>query len=80
MTINKLGLSRAIPEAIRRKIRQDSGFGCVICGLAIASYEHIDPEFHEATEHDPDKMTFLCEGCRSRVTRGVWSKDKVWKA
>lgn len=80
MTINKFGLSRTIPEPIKRKIRQESGFGCVICGLAIASYEHIYPEFHEAKAHNPDKMTLLCEGCHSRVTRGAWSKDKVWKA
>lgn len=80
MNINKFGLPRTIPEAIKRQIRQDSGFGCVICGLAIASYEHIEPEFYEAKVHDPDKMTFLCDGCHSRVTRRIWSKEKVWKA
>lgn len=80
MSDNKYGLSRTIPESIKRQIRQDAGFGCVVCGLAIASYEHIEPEFHEARTHDPDKMTFLCECCHSRVTRGFWSKSKVWAA
>ncbi len=77
---NKYGLSRTIPDDIKRAIRQDCGFGCVCCGLAIASYEHIDPEFCEAKSHDPDKMAFLCEGCHSRVTRKFWSKQKVREA
>jgi hypothetical protein len=77
---NRYGLSRDIPPAIKRQIRQVCGFGCVCCGLAIASYEHIDPEFHEARSHDPDKIAYLCEGCHSRVTRGFWSKEKIRKA
>ena len=57
---NKFELSRTIPEPIKRQIRQDSGFGCVICGLGIIQYEHVDPEFHLAKIHDPSKMTLLC--------------------
>lgn len=78
--LNKYGLSRNIPENIKREIRQTCGFGCVCCGLAIASYEHIDPEFNEAKAHDPTKMALLCEGCHSRVTRKFWSKEKIRKA
>jgi len=71
------GLSRAIPEDIKRQIRQESGFGCVCCGLAIATYEHIEPTFRDAQEHDPSKMAYLCGSCHDRVTRGIWSKQKV---
>src|SRR5438876_238449 len=78
--LNKYGLSRSIPEGIKRQVRQACGFGCVCCGLAIASYEHIDPEFHEAKSHDPDRMAFLCEGCHSRITRNFWSKQRVKEA
>lgn len=74
---NKYGLSRYIDESIKRQIRKTCGFGCVICGLAIISYEHIDPEFHEARIHDPEKMALLCEACHSRITRKFWSKHKV---
>ncbi|HBP86419.1 MAG TPA: HNH endonuclease signature motif containing protein [Nitrospirales bacterium] len=77
---NKYGLSRYIPENVRRQIRKESGFGCVICGGAFITYEHIDPTFAEAREHDPQKMTLLCWGCHGRVTKGVWSKDKVRSA
>jgi len=77
---NKHGLSRDIGEDIKRQIRQECGFGCVCCGFAIASYEHIDPEFKNAKTHDPQKIAYLCEACHSRVTRKFWSKSKVKQA
>ncbi len=79
-TYNIHGLSRSIPEDIKRKIRQDSGFGCVICGCGIFEYEHIDPEFCDAKEHDPEKMTLLCPTCHGKVTRGIVSKQTVIRA
>jgi hypothetical protein len=77
---NEHGLSRTIPEDIKRQIRQDCGFGCVCCGLAIATYEHIDPTFQNASCHDPSKMAYLCGSCHDKVTRGVWSKSKISEA
>ncbi len=78
--VNRNGLNRYIPEPVRRQIRRECGFGCVCCGLAIATYEHIDPPFKDAYEHDPSKMAFLCGGCHDRVTRRVWSKQKILDA
>jgi hypothetical protein len=75
--VNKYGLSRDISDPIKRQVRQECGFGCVCCGLAIMQYEHIDPEFHEAKEHDPDKIACLCGACHDRVTRRYWSKEKI---
>src|SRR5680860_323928 len=77
---NKYGLSRNIPADVKRQIRKECGFGCVICGGAFITYEHIDPTFAEAREHDPEKMTLLCGGCHFRVTKGIWSKEKVRSA
>ncbi|CAL65863.1 HNH endonuclease [Christiangramia forsetii] len=74
---NKFGLKRSIPNPIKRIIRQNSGFGCVICGLGIFQYEHVDPEFHNSKEHDPEKMTLLCPRCHNKVTTQFWSKEKV---
>jgi hypothetical protein len=74
---NRFGLSRDIPRGIKREVRRRSGFGCVICGCAIFEYEHVDPPFSEAKQHDPSGITLLCGQCHSYVTRGVWSKDKV---
>jgi hypothetical protein len=80
MTTNSHGLQRTPPEAVRRQLRQEAGFGCVVCGFAIGDYEHIDPEFKDATEHDPNRMAFLCMQCHGKVTRKFWSKEKIWKA
>jgi len=40
--VNQHNLSRDIPRTVKRKVKKDSGFGCVICGSAICQYEHID--------------------------------------
>lgn len=45
MNKNQHGLSRNISEDIKQEVRKKSGFGCIICGLGIYEYEHIDPEF-----------------------------------
>lgn len=74
---NKHGLSRHIPDGIKREVRKRCGFGCVICGKAIAQYEHFDPEFADATEHSALGITLLCGGCHDNVTRKFWSKEKV---
>ena len=74
---NKYGLSRRIPEDVKQKIRADCGFGCVICGLGIYEYEHVDPEFNDAKVHDPSKMTLLCSQHHSKVTRKMLSKETV---
>lgn len=75
---NKYNLSRTIPPDIKYRIRKDAYFGCVHCGLAIGDYEHIDPEFSDAKEHDPSKMTFLCPTINQKKQRGFVSKEKVW--
>lgn len=74
---NKHGLSRNIPEAVKRTVRQRSGFGCVKCGLGIYQYEHVDPEFHEAKTHDPEAITLLCAQCHAKVTTGMLSKESI---
>lgn len=77
---NKHGLSRYIPGDIKLQIRQECGFGCVVCGMTIYTYEHIVPEFAEAKAHDPTKIALLCGSCHLKVTKGIWSKDKIKKA
>ena len=56
---NDHGLSRTIPEGVKREVRQRCGFGCVICGLGFYDYEHFAPDFVDATEHNPAGMTLL---------------------
>lgn len=81
MATNKYGLSRHnIPAAVKRIVRQKSGFGCVICGLGIYQYDHVDPVFSKCRNHDPECMTLLCPNCHSKVTTKMWSREKVKKA
>jgi hypothetical protein len=62
---------------VKRIVRIQSGFGCVICGSSITTYEHIDPEFHQAKEHNPDAITLLCANCHLRKTKGLLSVESV---
>lgn len=77
MEINKYGLNRYIPADIRREVRQRSKFGCVNCRLGFYQYEHINPTFEEAKEHNPDNICCLCGACHDAVTRGQLSKRAV---
>lgn len=77
MSKNKHGLSRHIPSAIKVEVRQRSKFGCVLCRAGLYEYEHIDPPFENATQHDPARICCLCSSCHSAVTRGQRSKASV---
>lgn len=77
---NKHGLSRDIPAAVKLAVRQRDGFGCVVCGNAVIEYEHFDPEFADATVHDPSGIILLCISCHARKTRGLLSRETVAKA
>jgi len=75
--VNGHGLSRNIPAAVKRQVRQACGFGCVICGAVIVEYEHVDPPFAWATSHDPAAIALLCPQCHAKVTRKFMSKATV---
>lgn len=74
---NKHRLSRYIPKAIAEEVRKNSKFGCVVCRNALYTYEHIDPIFSEAKEHTAENICLLCDSCHGKVTRGVYSKEKI---
>ncbi|MDP2417590.1 MAG: hypothetical protein U1D25_06260 [Hydrogenophaga sp.] len=74
---NKFGLSRNVPAKIRRQVRENSKFGCVICRSGFYQYEHIDPVFECAEKHDPDAICCLCGSCHDAVTRGRLSKQAI---
>lgn len=77
---NDYGLPRTIPEPVKREVRQRCGFGCVICGYGFYDYEHFDPDFADATEHNPNGMTLLCPRCNQSRARGRLSRESVAKA
>lgn len=77
---NVHGLSRYIPSEIKLEVRKNSGFGCVICGLFIYEYEHIDPDFKNAKTHDSKNICLLCPTHHAKVTKGLITKEEIKKA
>jgi hypothetical protein len=82
---NDHGLSRHIPEDVKREVRQRSRFGCVIpgCRRAFYEYEHIEPEFKDAKSHDPAAICLVCPNHNPRRTGGLgqenYSKEQILK-
>jgi hypothetical protein len=50
---------RDIPNAVKRVLRQEAGFGCCICGHPFIEYHHIVP-FAAEGSHNPEDMMALC--------------------
>ena len=59
MTTDRRGRTRDIPEAVKRRLRQESGFGCCKCGHPLYQYHHIVP-YSEVQEDNPETMLTLC--------------------
>ena len=65
----KYWLIRTVLADVKRAIRQRCGFSYVVCGLGFYDYEHFDPDFQDATEHNPRGMTLLCSQCNQKRAR-----------
>jgi hypothetical protein len=50
---------RNIPNPIRRQLRQETNFGCAICGTPIIEIHHIIP-WSETRTHKQEEMIALC--------------------
>lgn len=75
---NKYGLRRSdLPDPVRRVVRQECGFACVVCGRLGQHYDHFDPEFDEAREHRPEGIALLCATCHQDKTSGRLSNARV---
>ena len=77
---NLHGLSRRIPDGVKRSVRQRCGFGCVLCAGSVFEYEHFDPEYARAREHNPAGITLLCPTCHGKRTRKLLSVRRVREA
>jgi trigger factor len=61
---------------MKREVRQRSGFGCVVCGVPLYTYEHITP-WAEVNEHTAENLTLLCPNHQQESTAGILPKDKI---
>lgn len=71
--------SRNIPLPIQREVRQRCGFGCVICGMPLYEYEHME-EWAQVERHVADEITLLCDQHHREKTGGLLPKDVVREA
>ena len=72
-------VGRKIPEAVRRAVREECGYCCVMCGRLNCDYEHIEP-YHVVQSHDVENIALLCIECHGEVTRNRISKSEVDRA
>ncbi|WP_419235776.1 HNH endonuclease signature motif containing protein [Serratia fonticola] len=66
----------AIPEAVKREVRQQCFFGCAICGMPFFQYDHIE-EYADVREHVADNLVLLCPNHHSAKTTNKISKDRI---
>lgn len=69
----------AIPESVKRIVRQKCGFGCIFCGNMICDYEHIK-NYSLNPCHEADNIVLLCQTHHREVTSGRKSKELVLRA
>jgi hypothetical protein len=77
---NRYGLTRDVPESVKREVRQRCGFGCVLCGNALVHYDHFDPPFSECPRHTADGITLLCGRHHDQKNKGLLASQSVIKA
>ena len=68
-------LTRDIPLPVKRQLRQESGFGCCLCGNPIIEYHHIQP-FGRQQTHDPVHMMTLCPLHHHEATVGGLTEEE----
>jgi len=71
--------SRNIPRPIQREIRTRCGFGCVICGMPLYEYEHME-EWALVHRHVAEEITLLCDQHHREKTNGLLPKEMVREA
>lgn len=66
----------AIPSDMKREVRRRCGFGCVICGLPLYEYEHME-EWAIVRRHQADELTLLCDRHHKEKTNRLLSIEDV---
>ncbi|WP_332799764.1 HNH endonuclease [Sphingomonas sp. PB2P12] len=69
-------IPRDIPEPIKRVVRQECAFGCVLCGTPVFDYDHVI-DFSLVNEHSADNIALLCKPHHADKTAGRISRDEV---
>lgn len=68
-----------IPEPLKRQVRQQCGFGCILCGKPLYHYEHMI-EFAVVQEHTLENLALLCAEHHDEKTRGIRTTESIVQA
>jgi len=75
---SRYGVHRTIQDDVKKRVREECGFGCVICGNMPTHYEHFDPPFKDLKHnHKADGMALLCTSCHERTKGNPPEIDKA---
>ena len=66
----------AIPDPMKRELRQEAYFGCVRCGNPIIDYHHIIP-YANVKKHEKKNLVVLCPNCHRMANNGMYDKEIV---
>jgi hypothetical protein len=71
--------SRVPPLPIRKRLREEVGFGCPIenCRLPFLEYHHFDPKWHEGHRHNEIGMIALCPTHHNFADGDSWTNDDL---
>lgn len=65
-----------IPSEIKRLVRQQAGFGCVVCGNPLYELHHIVP-YPNVKEHRAENIVPLCPDYHRRAHGGQFTRDEL---
>ena len=73
---------KAIPKRLERRLYQEVGSQCPVCGeddVAKLTIHHIEP-YAESKEHDAAQMIVLCANCHAKADAGEIPSEKLYEA
>ena len=72
---------KAMPEKIKKRIYQESGMLCPMCGESdVSTFEiHHIQAFADVGKHEEENMILLCSNCHSKVTAGEFQETDIFK-
>src|ERR1035437_9260019 len=75
MTDDSSLMRRDVPEAVKRQLRQEVGFGCPVkhCREPFLSWHHFDPPWSKKPHHNPEGMIALCVKHHKMADIGVFT-------
>jgi HNH endonuclease len=68
-----------ITAAVKHAVRQRCGFGCVMCGLPIYHYDHVQ-DYAAVREHEENNLVLLCPNHHDDKTRHRLNMDALLEA